>query len=184
MLLSGRFDAPILGVIGIVCLEWPAVHIEMHNPRRPAFTLVEILVVVVILGILAAVVTVNFQDAVTDTRKTTFVANIRNFQEAALMFINKNGVYPEDSSSGDLPTGFDEFVDPNDWIGGTPLGGVWDFEYNSYGVRSAFGVHFDDGSNPGDAYMADVDRIIDNGDLASGAFQKIAADRYYYILEF
>lgn len=38
------------------------------------------------------------------------------------------------------------------------------------------------GETRGDDYMQKVDEIFDDGDLAEGAFQKIANDRYYYII--
>ena len=58
-----------------------------RNPRR-AFTLVEILIVVVILGILAAIIIPQFADASSDARTTnlrTTLANVRNQIE---IFIN------------------------------------------------------------------------------------------------
>src|SRR6478735_9037840 len=51
-----------------------------RNPRR-AFTLVEILIVVVILGILAAIIIPQFANASSDARTTnlrTTLANVRN----------------------------------------------------------------------------------------------------------
>jgi len=55
-------------------------------------------------------------------------------------------------------------------------------ELNSFGITSALGVHFNDGTNPGDAYMQEIDQIYDDGNLATGGFQKIAVNRYYFII--
>ena len=60
---------------------------------------------------------------------------------------------------------------------------MWDFEQDSYGIKSAFGVHFWGGNgNQDDEYMRKIDEVFDNGDLATGQFRKIAADRYYFVL--
>ena len=48
---------------------------------------------------------------------------------------------------------------------------------------SAFGVHFNGtGNTQDDAYMTEIDRTLDDGDLTTGAFQKIDSDRYYNIV--
>lgn len=156
----------------------------VRNTSRPsaAFTLVEILIVVVILGVLAAIVIPMFADASEDAQKVAFTTDVRIFTEAAILFHQEQGVYLEDSASGQLPLGFDPYIEEEKWLAETPLGGVWDSEQSSFGITSGLGVHFNGGSQPDDAYMTDVDRILDNGDLASGAFRKIAADRFYSII--
>jgi hypothetical protein len=70
------------------------------------------------------------------------------------------------------------------WTRLTPLGGVWDVEQGSFGVTSALGVDFVNGGGEDrdDAYMLEIDRTCDDGDLATGQFRKIADGRYYYIL--
>ena len=151
---------------------------------RLGFTLVEILVVVVILGILAAIVVASVRDATETTRQTAFASNIKLYNDAVTMFITETGMYPGDSSSGDCPAGFEEFLDCEEWERGTPIGGVWDVEFqDTAGVTCAFGVHFDGtGMTRDDAYMLVIDGMLDDGDLETGAFQRIAADRYYYIV--
>jgi hypothetical protein len=52
------------------------------------------------------------------------------------------------------------------------------------GFTSSLGVHFwgGHGANPGDAYMSEIDNLIDDGDLATGYFRKLDSDRYYIIV--
>lgn len=152
--------------------------------RHRGFTLVEILIVVVILGILAAIVVPQFAGASEETRRGAFVSDIRVFADAAEYFAVREGRYVPDGSSGECPAGFEQYVDQSEFEGGTPIGGVWDTEYNDSGVTSAIGVHFDDPSEAkDDAYMTLVDAIFDDGDLATGYFQKLGNDRFYAILE-
>ena len=148
------------------------------------FTLIEVLIVVVILGVLAAIVIPQFTSASDDAKRTSFITNVRSFTQQAMRYQLDNGEYPADGASGVIPAGFEAYVQETIWENGTPIGGVWDAERDSFGVSSAVGVHFDGtGDTRDDAYMVVIDTEIDDGDLETGSFQHIAANRYYMIVE-
>ena len=152
-----------------------------HQPTtRTGFTLVEILIVVVILGILAALVVPKFSNATDEAKMGAFIGSIKTFADACEYFAVKEGYYPPDGSSGQLPAGFEAYVDQSEYESPTPLGGVWDVEFNEMGITSAVGVHFNGDPVPG--FMLSIDEKFDDGDLAGGMFQQLAADRYYYIV--
>ncbi|MHC4995368.1 MAG: prepilin-type N-terminal cleavage/methylation domain-containing protein [Planctomycetota bacterium] len=151
--------------------------------RRDGFTLVEVLVVVVILGILAAMVVPMFRSLRGEASMVAFKGDVKVFADAATIYYHTTGEYLEDSGSGTLPAGFADYIDENKWLQPTPIGGVWDMELDSFGIKSGFGVHFMNGDAKDDAFMGQIDNPgFDNGDLATGAFRKIDSDRYYYIL--
>jgi len=154
----------------------------MHAHTRNAFTLVEILIVVVILGILAAIVVPRFVDAGQDAKIGAFVASLKTYADTCEYYNIKEGQYPGDGGSGMVPAGLESYLDVSEFESGTPLGGVWDTEYMDSGVSAAVGVHFFNSPNPGDVVMIRVDETFDDGDLSTGLFQKLAGDRYYYIL--
>lgn len=150
---------------------------------RRAFTLVEILIVVVILGILAAIVVPQFSDASEEARRGSFLTNLTYFAEQCEYYAIKTGQYPPDGGSGDLPAELEGFIRPDDFENGTPIGGVWDTEFNDNGIGAGVGVHFNGiGETRDDAYMLLIDGQFDDNDLATGAFRQTAADRYYYVL--
>jgi len=154
--------------------------------RRSGFTLVEILVVVVILGILAAIVIPQFAFAGEAAKQTIFISNLRSFAQAAAVYRHENNAYPLDGSSGEVPAGFEDYVDTDKFERATPIGGVWDLETRDVGgFRSAVGVHFDGtGETRDDAYMTEIDRAYDDGDLAAGGFREIADNlRYYHLVD-
>lgn len=64
---------------------------------RKGFTLVEILIVVVILGILAAIVIPQFSQASTDSKKSSLQSNLQTIRsQIALYKIQHNDVTPSD----------------------------------------------------------------------------------------
>lgn len=64
--------------------------------KRSAFTLVELLIVVIILGILAAVVIPQFTDASTDARLSSLQTNLQTIRgQIELYKLQHNGTYPE-----------------------------------------------------------------------------------------
>ncbi len=157
---------------------------EFDGKRGKAFTLVEILIVVVILGFLASLVIMLVGTPQKESAQAAFVTDIKSFAQSAMLYHAKNGDFLEDASSGMLPAGFEDYVNPNSWTAPTPIGGVWDTELDSYGIKSALGVHFNGVSKTqDDAYMTDVDSQFDDGNLTAGAFRKIDTGRYYFIIK-
>ena len=73
------------------------------NAKRNGFTLMEVLIVVLILGVLAAMIIAQFTGATADAQRAAFIANGRIFREQAKHFQLDNGEYPEDALSGTLP---------------------------------------------------------------------------------
>lgn len=148
--------------------------------RRCGFTLVEIMIVVVIIGLLMSLVIPAFQKVRRKALNATFIGDMRTFAGAAETYMLETGGYLEDSSSGAVPAGLEEYIRVAKWTDGTPLGGDWDMELDSFGIKAGFGVHAPTASKE---QMEEVDEDFDDGDLSTGKFRQIAADRYYYILE-
>ena len=69
---------------------------------RTAFTLIEILIVVIILGILAAIVVPQFSTATGDARAGNLKAQLSSIQNQIELFAaQRNGAYPNLSSNWD-----------------------------------------------------------------------------------
>ncbi|MEM1331621.1 MAG: type II secretion system protein [Planctomycetota bacterium] len=154
------------------------------RPRNRAFTLVEILIVVVILGILAAIITPAMANASDSGKQATFVQSVRVFADAIELYRAKTGSFPPDGSSGTLAAPLaNGYIDPDDFNNGTPIGGVWDNETNESGVVCAVGVHFNGDPVPSNEFLVDLDASFDDGNLATGRFRSLTADRFYLIIE-
>ncbi len=69
----------------------------MNSPRRRArgFTLVELMVVIAIIGLLAAVVTVNVIGQMDEARKTKVAADMQAIEDGLKLFKVNMGYYPQ-----------------------------------------------------------------------------------------
>ena len=157
--------------------------VDVVPPGRRGFTLVEILIVVVILGVLAGLVVPQLAEASEEAKRSAFVTDLRWFTDAAVLYVNETGSFPEDFSTGTVSGDFADYVDADVWTRITPIGGRWDVERESMSVTSAIGVHFNgSGTSRDDDYMTPIDRLIDDGDLTTGSFRRLTSGRYYSVI--
>lgn len=146
-----------------------------------AFTLVEILIVVVILGILAAIVVPAFGSATEESRASAFATSVTSMSRAMRLYQAREGLYPPDLSTGVWGPELSGYIHEADYESETPIGGQWDIETNDSTVTHAVGVIFTAGAVPL-AALQTADEIMDNGDLATGSFRTIRADGYYWVI--
>jgi len=138
---------------------------KMKNLNQRGFTLIEIMVVVVILGILAGIVVPKLLERPEEARRTKAAVQIRSLEEALGLFKLDNGFYPateqglkalvERPSTGRIPSrfrdgGYIKKVPADPW--GQPYlylspGTHGDFDLFSYGP---------DGESGGDGNNADI----------------------------
>ena len=67
---------------------------QVQHDNRRGFTLIELLIVVLIIGILAAVAVPQYQKAVAKTRLTLFLSEISDLKSAFKMYHLETGTYP------------------------------------------------------------------------------------------
>lgn len=134
------------------------------NNRR-GFTLIEIMVVVVILGILAGIVVPRLLDRPEEARRTKAAVQIKSLEEALGMFKLDNGFYPSteqglqslvtEPDSGRIPTRYRE----GGYIKKVPLD-PWgnEYVYLSPGVNDDFDLisYGPDGESGGEGDDADI----------------------------
>ena len=85
--------------------------------KRNAFTIVEIMAVIIIIGLLAAVVVRNFIGQTDKARVTTTMASLRALDEAVLQFKMDTGRYPTEDE------GLTVLIEPPSDVENYPEGG-------------------------------------------------------------
>jgi prepilin-type N-terminal cleavage/methylation domain-containing protein len=73
---------------------------QMLTRTRHAFTLVEVLIVVVILGIVSAVIVPLYANATQESWEGSLQANLRSLQNQIELYHSRSNQYPDFASSG------------------------------------------------------------------------------------
>ena len=165
------------------------------GPRRraaPGYSLVEMLAVVLILGILAALVTYSANWIIARARLIAFQSNAQTFIDAAEIYYAREGQYPVSPAPGQLPPNWDRYVDADKWLAPTPLGGRWHIGGDPVGLGVLHDLAADevadDSSEDEDVIRQSVltdlqqyDETIDDGNLETGSFATAGAGFYRHI---
>ncbi|MBT3294551.1 MAG: type II secretion system protein [Verrucomicrobia bacterium] len=144
-----------------------------------AFTLVEIMVVVAIVGVLASIGIPSFAKARNQSRISRYLNDIRQAIDYIELYAMENGSYPPDKMPRQAPDGLHEYVKRFDWNADTPLGGKWDWDFQSVGITAGVTVI---GATASLADLLQVDQKIDDGNLVTGRFRRTGAGGYTYVV--
>lgn len=166
----------------------------MHNlrlqatvPRRPGFTLIELMMVVSIIGLLAVIAIPHMRRARMRAQDSAFINDLRVISDSVLeQYAITTGNYPEDSNVREEPSGVADYK-PRwfDWTEQTPIGGYWDWDRAAtrgeevHGCYAGLSVIEPQRTS---IQMLDIDKRIDDGVLASGRFRG-HTNGYIYVLE-
>jgi prepilin-type N-terminal cleavage/methylation domain-containing protein len=159
------------------------------NVRRSrAFTLVEIMVVVAIIGLLAAAALPTYRHLTLRSKATAIEADLRAFSTAFITYNLQNGKWPADGDPGVVPPEMANAL-PVNFALKTPMGGVykWCFDVPADGVpaKAAIIVQTVMGNPVTDdqELFEMIDRQMDDGDLEKGSVQVGSSNSLVFIIE-
>ena len=146
-------------------IEYKHSRAALRRARQEGFTLIEIMVVVIIIGLLAAVVVPQFLGRVDDARVTKAKQDVQAMQTALTMFKLDNYVYPSTDMGLKALAQKPESGTAKNWCAGGYLQHVnkdpWGNEYQ-YHLPGTHGGEYDlfslgaDGKPGGEGYDADI----------------------------
>ena len=157
-----------------------SINIQSKQSSRTGFTLVEIMIVVVIIGLLAAMAIPAFQKVRIQSNASRIANDFRDFNGAFETHALAVGSWPEEGIGNNVPESMEPYLENTAWYEPASNGGYWDWEVNRFGVTAAVALSEGGGLNPA-VYIA-VDNLIDDGDLSTVVFRQ-NGNRYFYILE-
>lgn len=142
------------------------------------FTLVEIGIVVIIIGLVAAVAVPQLKKMVQAARSEAIINDLRVFTQAFEHYLQEKGDWPpEQASPGVYPAGMEGYLRQSNWEKQSPIGGFYNWErqirHNGQRLQAAIAI-----SSKNDILVTtdrmqleDIDRRLDDGDLTTGKFR-------------
>ena len=149
--------------------------------KNRGFTLVEIMIVVVIIGLLAAMGIPAFKRITLKSQGTTCANNLRQFAHAFEQYATEKGGWPENANAKEVPTGMDGRLPEVAWTTPTPGLHEYDWDTGVLEISAAISIRPLAGYNA-DPLFVEIDKVLDDGNISTGRF-RLVSDRFMYILE-
>ena len=156
---------------------------------KSGFTLIELAIVGLIIGILGALAIPGFLKTMRSSQNSTVANDLRVFSGAFQRYELEHGNWPADGqSAGEVPADMEGFLGEGGWKRRAPIGGLYDWDrynYHGYGVSEAV---IEISSLPNNNVVAsreqlkEIDELIDDGVLTTGRFQLGFENSPIYIL--
>jgi len=150
-----------------------------------AFTMIELLVVIIVVGILAAMVVPKFATAQQDTSLAATAEDLKVIEAALQMYVAKNGTYPRDVNRTKYPPELKPyFKNGNPFEKLVPLGGKYDYEGPPNWNPVQISMRTESGTvGHTEAEAQRLDDYMDDGNLATGLIRR-QGGRTYYIVDY
>ena len=151
----------------------------MMNRRPNGFTLVEVMIVVAVIGLLAAIAVPHFSKARTASQNSRYAADLKTASGAFMAYAVENRNYPPDAQPAMIPAGMADYLSQMPWTEVNSLGGRWDWDYRQFSCIAGVSVY-----QPGAdiVQLQRLDQLIDDGNLGTGNFRSRSAG-YIWVIE-
>jgi len=153
---------------------------DRYPNQRSGMTLVEIMIVTMIILLLAGIAMPALMKARHSAQNAQFISDLRVafsvFQQQSF----QPGGLPANAAAGVIPDGMSEYLRRINWDEDTPITGQWDWEPAANGFGDGIRV---ENVTVSDDRMRDIDKRLDDNNLASGSFQKVSSGIFIYLLE-
>lgn len=136
--------------------------------KRSAYTLIELVIVILILGILGAVAAPKLLKTSSIARVDTTIQQLLTIEMACTLYFGEHGTLPVDKMPGEVPPEIAAQVREIDFTS-TPIGASYDWQGPEANGLPAVGIGIVSKIEeaPLEQYLA-IDAKIDDGDLSTG----------------
>jgi len=142
------------------------------------------MVVVVIIGLLACLAIPGYLRVQRRSQNSRVVNDLRVFSQAFETYATQNGAWPSNVAAGVVPPGMSNGdFKVSVWQAPTTIGGQWNWDLNvstPSGVVTGISIS---NFTCDDTQLAEIDAMIDDGDLTTGLFIKVGPNRVTYVLQ-
>jgi prepilin-type N-terminal cleavage/methylation domain-containing protein len=159
-----------------------------RSPRNRGFTLVEVMVVVVIIGLLAAMSLPAYRRITMRSKTAAVVSDLRSFSTAFITYSLQNGHWPADAAAQAIPPEMLGSLS-NGFAFKSPIGGVykWNYDVSADGIAAKAAIIIETAGGEAVSDDADlremIDREMDDGDLSTGNVQLGSTNSLVFIIE-
>ncbi|MGV6814315.1 MAG: type II secretion system protein [Phycisphaerales bacterium] len=153
--------------------------------RYSAFTMIELVVVITVIGILAAIVVPKFANAQADSRVAAAGEDILSMARTVEQYYHKNGYWPADTAAGVTPPELVALLKNNEaFAKPCPIGNAYDYGHvtatGSHTVTIGLVTSLSTSSISQDDAAA-LDAHLDDGVLTTGKFQAVGTGYAYRV---
>jgi prepilin-type N-terminal cleavage/methylation domain-containing protein len=181
VLTPDSWSPPLLRSRSAVAVRWRARRTTVR--RTSGFSLIELTIAVLILGILAGVAAPKYVDWQQRTQNAAIYRNVQRICDAAETYLMLNGSYPKDVNPGILPSELADVLPSTLFANERPFGGKYD--WNGLNTKmECFGVSLQHDNVDAEVLKAwtAFDREFDDGNLKQGGvFRSTHAPKHLLI---
>ena len=151
--------------------------------RRRAFTLVELVIVILILGILAGVAAPKLLNVSREAQVAVILGNVDTIFDAAEVFQARNGRLPADAAEGRMPSDFDGLLPERLFTEAESYGGPYKWN-GPGGTNTNYGVTLPlTGDSAGMAVYLNIDQSLDDGGPTTGWVRAEAGGTVHFLID-
>jgi prepilin-type N-terminal cleavage/methylation domain-containing protein len=149
----------------------------MKSLHSVGFSLVEIMIVVVLIGLLAALAVPGYQKLRLQAQATSIAEGLRVYAHAFEVYAMEHGKWPADRKPSQIPPEMEGRLSRFDQL--SVVGGSWDWEGNASGVTAGVS-HRLRGADI--RLLRTVDAKLDDGNPSTGEVRLISPGQLTYVL--